>query len=224
MMMSLFSMFDPTAFFMLPLNWMIMSLSLIFMPIPFWKTNSRLLILIHIMIKFLNKEFKAMFTKKILIKGTTILPCSLFILIMMNNLSSNFPYTFCSSAHLSFSLSLSLPIWMSIMLFYWTTITNSMFTHLVPSGTPSILMPLMVLIEMISNLIRPMALAVRLSANLIAGHLLMALLGNTFNPSSYFWLIILMLQTLFLMFELMVALIQSYVFSVLMTLYSSEMT
>nr|ATD53076.1 ATP synthase F0 subunit 6 [Psyllidae sp. EMHAU-2015-Zz060501] len=180
--------------------------------------------LMNLLIKSLNKEFKALFSNTILVKGSTLLPLALFLMIMINNLSSNFPYTFCSSAHLGFSLALSIPIWTSIVMFYWTTITKSMMAHLVPSGTPNILMPLMVIIELTSNFIRPMALAVRLTANLIAGHLLMALLGNTFNPSSYFWVMILLLQTLFLLFELMVGLIQSYVFSVLMTLYSSEMS
>nr|YP_010026391.1 ATP synthase F0 subunit 6 [Cacopsylla citrisuga]QOQ84937.1 ATP synthase F0 subunit 6 [Cacopsylla citrisuga] len=224
MMMSLFSMFDPTAAFMIPINWLMITLILLFIPIPMWKCNSQSLILFNLLALSLNKEFKALFSNTILIKGSTLLPTALFMMIMINNLSSNFPYTFCSSAHLVFSLALSLPIWTSIVLFYWTTLTKSMMAHLVPSGTPSILMPLMVLIELTSNFIRPMALAVRLTANLIAGHLLMALLGNTFNPSSYFWFIILTLQTLFLTFELMVGLIQSYVFSVLMTLYSSEMS
>jgi len=59
-----------------------------------------------------------------------------------------------------------------------------MLAHLVPMGTPSVLIPLIVIIEITRNLIRPIALAVRLTANLIAGHLLIALLGNTFNPSS----------------------------------------
>nr|YP_010596826.1 ATP synthase F0 subunit 6 [Cacopsylla burckhardti]UFP91882.1 ATP synthase F0 subunit 6 [Cacopsylla burckhardti]WAK85085.1 ATP synthase F0 subunit 6 [Cacopsylla burckhardti] len=224
MMMSLFSMFDPTAILSLPLNWMMVTISLMFIPIPMWKLNSQSLIMFNFIVKSLNKEFKALFSNTILIKGSTLLPSALFTMIMINNLSSNFPYTFCSSAHLVFSLSLSIPIWTSIVLFYWTTLTKSMMAHLVPSGTPNILMPLMVLIELTSNFIRPMALAVRLTANLIAGHLLMALLGNTFNPSSYLWGIILVLQTLFLSFELMVGLIQSYVFSVLMALYSSEMS
>nr|YP_009502271.1 ATP synthase F0 subunit 6 [Cacopsylla pyri]AWU48874.1 ATP synthase F0 subunit 6 [Cacopsylla pyri] len=224
MMTSLFSMFDPTAIFMMPLNWMLMMGTLIFLPIPMWKFNSQSLMLMNFLIKSLNKEFKALFSNTILIKGSTLLPLALFLMIMINNLSSNFPYNFCPSAHLVFSLALSIPVWSSIVMFYWTTLTKSMLAHLVPSGTPNMLMPLMVLIELTSNFIRPMALAVRLTANLIAGHLLMALLGNTFNPSSYFWLIILLLQTSFLMFELMVGLIQSYVFSVLMTLYSSEMS
>lgn len=224
MITRLFSIFDPTAAFLIPLNWLITLIILLFLPIPIWKFNSQSLIIFQFLIKSLNKEFKALFSNTILIKGATLLPLALFLMIITNNLRRNFPYTFCSSAHLVFSLALSIPIWTSIVLFYWSTLTKSIIAHLVPSGTPNILIPLIVLIELTRNFIRPIALAVRLTANLIAGHLLIALLGNTFNPSSYFWVIILLLQTLFLSFELIVGLIQSYVFSVLITLYSREIS
>lgn len=224
MIISLFSIFDPTTILSLPINWSLIILPLIFIPIPLWKLNSQPLIIFHFITSHLNKEFKALFSNSILIKGRTIIPLSLFIIIIINNLTRNFPYTFCSRAHLVFSLSLSIPIWTSIVLFYWSTLTKSIIAHLVPSGTPNILIPLIVIIELTRNFIRPIALAVRLTANLIAGHLLIALLGNNFNPSSYLWIIILMLQTLFLIFELIVGLIQSYVFSVLIALYSREIS
>nr|YP_009442188.1 ATP synthase F0 subunit 6 [Calophya californica]ATN42474.1 ATP synthase F0 subunit 6 [Calophya californica] len=223
-MMSLFSMFDPTAWFYIQINWIFINISLLLIPMTFWKISSRSNMLINLILSALNKEFQSLFNKNIFKKGTSLLTISLFLLILMNNMSSNFPYTFCASAHLSFTLVLSIPIWLSIMIFLWKNISKSMFSHLVPSGTPAILMPLMVLIEVTSNMIRPMALAVRLTANLIAGHLLMALLGNTFKINSFYWMVILLIQTSFMMFELMVAMIQSYVFSVLMTLYSSEMS
>nr|YP_009501935.1 ATP synthase F0 subunit 6 [Livia junci]AWU48978.1 ATP synthase F0 subunit 6 [Livia junci] len=224
MMMSLFSMFDPSALFLLPLNWLLMMLILLFLPVSYWKFNSRINKMLYLIIYSLNKEFESLFIKTMMIKGTSMICISLFVMIMLINLSSNFPYTFCPSAHLVFSISLSIPIWMSIIWFCWMNLTKFMFSHLVPVGTPLLLMPVMVLIEVTSNLIRPMALAVRLTANLIAGHLLMALLGNTLNINSYYSILIMLIQTMFMLFELMVAMIQSYVFSVLMTLYSSEIS
>uniref|UniRef100_UPI0030FED3C8 ATP synthase F0 subunit 6 n=1 Tax=Egeirotrioza xingi TaxID=3132083 RepID=UPI0030FED3C8 len=224
MMTSLFSMFDPTTKFNMQLNWTMMIIVFIIMPYPYWKSLSRSSMVMNIIINVLNKEFNALFKKMILMKGTTLIFISLFLIILINNLTSNYPYTFCCPAQLCFSLSLSIPIWSSIIVFYWLSLTKSMLSHLVPAGTPYILMPLMVIIEMISNLIRPLALAVRLTANLIAGHLLMALLGNMMNFNQKLWLLILILQAMFLFFEIMVAMIQSYVFSVLMTLYSSEMS
>nr|YP_009501896.1 ATP synthase F0 subunit 6 [Euphyllura phillyreae]AWU48900.1 ATP synthase F0 subunit 6 [Euphyllura phillyreae] len=224
MMTSLFSMFDPSAIMMMPMNWFMMLLTMMFIPTSFWKIKSRSIFKMNFLMNMLHKEFMMLFLKNIMMKGSTLICISLFFFIMINNLTSNFPYTFCCSAHLVFSMSLSVPIWMSIIMFCWINLTKTMLSHLVPTGTPMMLMPLMVLIEMTSNIIRPMALAVRLTANLIAGHLLMALLGNTMNINSYYWIIIVSIQTMFMIFELMVAIIQSYVFSVLMTLYSSEIS
>jgi F-type H+-transporting ATPase subunit a len=93
----------------------------------------------------------------------------------------------------------------------------------VPQGTPPVLIPFIVLIESIRNLIRPGTLAVRLAANIIAGHLLITLLGNT-GPSLRLFLvnILIITQLLLLLLERAVAIIQSYVFAVLRTLYSRE--
>lgn len=81
----------------------------------------------------------------------------------------------------------------------------------------------MVCIETIRNVIRPGTLAVRLAANIIAGHLLLTLLGNT-GPSLSYAIVSLLLigQIALLVLESAVAIIQSYVFAVLSTLYSSE--
>jgi F-type H+-transporting ATPase subunit a len=98
-----------------------------------------------------------------------------------------------------------------------------MLAHLVPLGTPGVLIPFIVLIETVSNVIRPGTLAVRLAANIIAGHLLLVLLGNQ-GPSITFSLlrVLLVTQILLLTLERAVAVIQSYVFAVLATLYSRE--
>jgi F-type H+-transporting ATPase subunit a len=81
----------------------------------------------------------------------------------------------------------------------------------------------MVLIETTRNVIRPGTLAVRLAANIIAGHLLLVLLGNQ-GPSitSSLLSFLLVTQILLLTLERAVAVIQSYVFAVLATLYSRE--
>jgi F-type H+-transporting ATPase subunit a len=100
-----------------------------------------------------------------------------------------------------------------------------MFAHLVPQSTPGALIPFMVLIETVRNVIRPLTLAVRLIANIVAGHLLITLLGNQTAISSNFILLTLLgTQILLLTLETAVALIQSYVFAVLSTLYAREIT
>ena len=143
--------------------------------------------------------------------------------VIINNLLGLFPYIFTSTRHLVTTLSLSLPIWISFILYGWITQTNHIFAHLVPLGTPGILMPFIVCIETISNVIRPGTLAVRLSANIIAGHLIITLLGNTgITLTTPLIFILILVQILLLMLETAVAFIQSYVISILLTLYASE--
>nr|UCC46147.1 ATP synthase F0 subunit 6 [Zicrona caerulea] len=221
MMTNLFSTFDPATSINYSLNWLSTFLGMLLIPYSFWLLPGRpMMLFINIMMK-LHNEFKLLLGFKS--HGMTLLTVSLFTFILMNNFMGLMPYIFTSSSHLTFSLTMALPLWLSMMIFGWMKNTNEMFAHLVPNGTPSLLMPFMVLIETISNIIRPGSLAVRLTANMIAGHLLMSLLGNkSVNVSSTILLIIVMIQIMLMMFEAAVAVIQAYVFSVLTTLYSSE--
>lgn len=134
-----------------------------------------------------------------------------------------FPYIFTRTSHLTLTLSLALPLWLRFIIYGWINHTQHIFAHLVPQGTPAVLIPFIVCIETIRNVIRPGTLAVRLTANIIAGHLLITLLGNT-GPSITIWLInlLIIVQIALLVLESAVSIIQSYVFAVLRTLYSRE--
>nr|YP_009648526.1 ATP synthase F0 subunit 6 [Micromus angulatus]AMW67869.1 ATP synthase F0 subunit 6 [Micromus sp. YW-2016]ARO47897.1 ATP synthase F0 subunit 6 [Micromus angulatus]QCE31817.1 ATP synthase F0 subunit 6 [Micromus angulatus] len=223
MMTNLFSMFDPsTNILNLSLNWMSSLLGLMIIPYTFWILPNRFTFLWNKILITLHMEFKTLLGMNGHL-GSTFIFISLFSMIVFNNFMGLFPYIFTSTSHMSMTLALALPLWMSFMLYGWINHTNHMFAHLVPQGTPSILMPFMVCIETISNFIRPGTLAVRLAANMIAGHLLLTLLGST-GPSMNLILIniLLITQIALLTLESAVAIIQSYVFAVLSTLYSSE--
>nr|QWB85900.1 ATP synthase F0 subunit 6 [Aegosoma pallidum] len=222
MMTNLFSSFDPTTNFNLSLNWTSTLIGLIIIPSSFWLIPSRFSMIWNKIIFTLHKEFKILLGTKNS-KGSTLIFVSLFSLILFNNFLGLFPYIFTSTSHLTLTLTLALPLWLSFMIFGWINNTMHMFAHLVPQGTPPVLMPFMVCIETISNIIRPGTLAVRLSANMIAGHLLMTLLGNTGSSLTLLLINFLIIaQILLLILESAVAIIQSYVFAVLSTLYSSE--
>nr|AXS65243.1 ATP synthase F0 subunit 6 [Curculionoidea sp. 17 KM-2017] len=222
MMMNLFSSFDPQTFGFLSLNWMSSMIMFLVIPPMFWLIPSRLNMFWFNIIFLLHKEFKILIKNKNF-NGSTIIFSSLFIFILMNNFLGLFPYIFTCSSHMNFTLTLSLPLWLTFMLFGWIKNYNHMFAHLVPQGAPSALLPFLVLIETISNLIRPGTLAIRLTANMIAGHLLVTLMGNSGSQLSFSILNILIIaQIMLLTLESAVAIIQSYVFSILTTLYSSE--
>nr|AWV83345.1 ATP synthase F0 subunit 6 [Muda kuroiwae] len=219
MMTNLFSSFDPSTG-LFSMNWMSSMIWIIFIPMSYWYIPNRYFNMYSKLFLMLKNELDTLMCKNSL--GTSLIMCSLFIFILLNNSMGLFPYVFTSSSHLVFAMSLALPMWMSFILFGFLINSSHMFCHLVPMGTPMILMPFMVCIETISNLIRPGSLAVRLTANMIAGHLLMTLLGNSSFNSGIFINMILLIQMLLIVFELAVSFIQSYVFTVLSTLYYSE--
>nr|YP_009351551.1 ATP synthase F0 subunit 6 [Odontotermes longignathus]AQP28406.1 ATP synthase F0 subunit 6 [Odontotermes sp. B TB-2017]AQP29864.1 ATP synthase F0 subunit 6 [Odontotermes longignathus] len=224
MMSNLFSIFDPTTEINnLPLNWTSTIIGLMLIPTSMWLIPSRNSMTMSILMNKMHQEMKTISSKSNINKGNTFILTSLFLMILTNNFLGLFPYIFTSTSHLTLTLTLALPLWVSFMLFGWIKNTNHMFEHLVPQGTPTMLMPFMVIIETISNLIRPGTLAVRLTANMIAGHLLLTLLGNNGPSMSHTMLSILITaQILLLILEAAVAIIQSYVFAILSTLYSSE--
>nr|YP_010952700.1 ATP synthase F0 subunit 6 [Trapezia cymodoce]WMQ53120.1 ATP synthase F0 subunit 6 [Trapezia cymodoce] len=222
MMANLFSVFEPSSsIFNFSLNWISTILGFLFLPYLYWASPSRSSMLWSKITLTLHKEFKALLTTSHI--GSSVMFISLFSFIVFNNFLGLLPYVFTSSSHMAMTLSLSLPLWITLMIFGWINHTQHMFAHLVPQGTPFILMPFMVLIETISNFIRPGTLAVRLAANMIAGHLLLTLLGNT-GPSLTLSILSILIfsQILLLILESAVAIIQSYVFAVLSTLYTSE--
>lgn len=216
MITNLFSVFDPTTG-LLSLNWLSINLILI-LPTPYWNTpRKNLYLIISLIIKLKNEVNIHLYKKE-----PSIIFVRIFMFILINNIAGLLPYVYTATAQLVFSLSIALSIWLALIIYGWINKTNRIFTHLVPIGTPNGLIPFIVLIESVRNVIRPGSLAVRLSANIIAGHLLIRLLGN--NLINNFPLLILFIWLFIglMIFELAVAFIQSYVFITLSTLYSRE--
>ena len=223
MITNLFSVFDPSSsIFNLSLNWLSTFLGILIIPSIYWLMPSRYHIFWNNILLTLHKEFKTLLgpTRT---NGSTFIFVSLFSIILFNNFIGLFPYIFTSTSHLTLTLTLALPLWLCFILYGWINNTQHIFAHLVPQGTPAVLIPFIVCIETISNIIRPGTLAVRLTANIIAGHLLLTLLGNT-GPgiSSILLSVLIFTQIALLVLESAVAIIQSYVFAVLSTLYSRE--
>merc|ERR1711931_394408 len=145
------------------------------------------------------------------------------IFIFFSNFLGLIPYIFTATSHFSITLSLSLPLWIGRMGLSIIYQYNSLLAHLVPRGTPRFLMTVIVIIETVRNDIRPATLAIRLAANIVAGHLLLTLLGSqgpNLRGIALMGLIVGLL--LLLLLEVAVACIQSYVFTILRSLYTNE--
>jgi len=220
MITNLFSIFDPSTSRSLSLNWLSLIIPLIITPYIYWASPSRIQILFFNLSNYIVSELKNNISKTNL--KTLLIFFSLFWVITCNNLMGLYPYIFTATSHLVVTLTLALPFWILFIIYGWLNMTNHMFTHLVPLGSPIALRFFIVFIETVSNIIRPITLSVRLAANIIAGHLLLSLLRglseaipSLFLPSS---IVLAALLTL----EYAVALIQSYVFITLMSLYLRE--
>nr|YP_010000539.1 ATP synthase F0 subunit 6 [Neodrepanis coruscans]QOD96438.1 ATP synthase F0 subunit 6 [Neodrepanis coruscans] len=151
---------------------------------------------------------------------------SLMTFLLTINLLGLLPYTFTPTTQLSMNMALAFPLWLATLLTGLRNQPSISLGHLLPEGTPTPLIPALILIETTSLLIRPLALGVRLTANLTAGHLLIQLISTATTvllpimPTvSLLTASILFLLTIL---EVAVAMIQAYVFVLLLSLYLQE--
>nr|YP_010710562.1 ATP synthase F0 subunit 6 [Callogobius nigromarginatus]WCZ70589.1 ATP synthase F0 subunit 6 [Callogobius nigromarginatus] len=151
---------------------------------------------------------------------------SLMIFLISINMLGLLPYTFTPTTQLSMNMGLAVPLWLATVLIGMRNQPTAALGHLLPEGTPVPLIPVLIIIETISLFIRPLALGVRLTANLTAGHLLMQLIATAafvllpLMPTvAILTTVILFLLTIL---EVAVAMIQAYVFVLLMSLYLQE--
>nr|YP_009247037.1 ATP synthase F0 subunit 6 [Macropodus erythropterus]AMW02884.1 ATP synthase F0 subunit 6 [Macropodus erythropterus] len=151
---------------------------------------------------------------------------SLMIFILFLNTLGLLPYTFTPTTQLSMNLGMAVPFWLATVIIGMRYRPTHALSHLLPEGTPTLLIPVIIIIETISFLIRPLALGVRLTANLIAGHLLIQLIATAaFVLLPLMPTVALLTSTLLLLLTLLevaVALIQAYVFVLLLSLYLQE--
>nr|YP_009749596.1 ATP synthase F0 subunit 6 [Opisthotropis latouchii]QII91730.1 ATP synthase F0 subunit 6 [Opisthotropis latouchii] len=152
----------------------------------------------------------------------------LLMMILLSNLVGLMPYTFTPTSQLSMNMAMAIPLWLATVITGMTKKPSIALAHMLPEGSPTTLIPFMIMIETISMLMRPLALGVRLTANITAGHLLMTMVSsaalNFMNThitiSMLTWTLLLLLTLL----ELAVACIQAYVFALLIILYLQENT
>nr|ACH87528.1 ATP synthase F0 subunit 6 [Phasianus colchicus] len=151
-----------------------------------------------------------------------LLLTSLMTLLLTINLLGLLPYTFTPTTQLSMNMALAFPLWLATLLTGLRNQPSIALGHLLPEGTPTPLIPALIMIETTSLLIRPLALGVRLTANLTAGHLLIQLISTATTALLPIMPTISLLTALILflltILEVAVAMIQAYVFVLLLSL------
>nr|YP_010379988.1 ATP synthase F0 subunit 6 [Saurida nebulosa]UDF87810.1 ATP synthase F0 subunit 6 [Saurida nebulosa] len=225
MTLSFFDQFMSPTFMGLPLIGLAMALPWILFtsPAPRWLTNRFLTLQNWFIGRFTQQLFQPLNPEG---HKWALLFTSLMMFLFSLNMLGLLPYTFTPTTQLSLNMGLAVPFWLATVLIGMRNQPTVALGHLLPEGTPTPLIPVLIIIETISLFIRPIALGVRLTANLTAGHLLIQLIATAafvllpLMPSvAILTAILLFLLTLL---EVAVAMIQAYVFVLLLSLYLQE--
>ena len=151
---------------------------------------------------------------------------SLFVFILLCNVLGMTPYSFTVTSHVIVTLALSMIAFLTITIFAIARNGFGGFFHMfLPSGVPMVMAPMIFLIEFFSYLIRPVTLSVRLFANIVAGHVLLKVVaGFIISLGLIFGFAPMLFAVLITGFELFVAILQSYIFAVLVCAYFGDVT
>jgi F-type H+-transporting ATPase subunit a len=152
---------------------------------------------------------------------------SLFMFILVGNLLGMLPYAFTFTSHIAVTFALAMLVFLVVTVIALSIHGTHFFSYFFPEGAPKLLAPLIIPIEIISYLSRPVSLAVRLFANMVAGHVMLkvfatfvVMIGGAAGIFGIFGAALpLAVNVALIGFELLVAFLQAYVFAILTCIY-----
>ncbi|MGB4057272.1 MAG: F0F1 ATP synthase subunit A [Alphaproteobacteria bacterium] len=155
---------------------------------------------------------------------------TLFMLVLTGNMLGMLPYSFTYTSHLIVTGALALVIFLTVMVIGIARHGTHFFDLFVPPGVPAWLLPLILPIEILSFLVRPITLAMRLFANMMAGHLILKVFAGfsvamltSFGVAGFFMALLPAgFNVILISFEFLVAFLQAYVFSILACIYLKD--
>nr|AUT13640.1 ATP synthase F0 subunit 6 [Tetranychus truncatus] len=187
----------------------------------FLLTNLYIYMYIHLKMK-LNVLF--LFFKKILffleknISFYLMFKLVFILIFLLNFFSLNF-YSFSLTSQISMNFFFIFSLWFPVLILNFTKFNNKFLVHLLPISTSLFLIPMMILIELMSFFIRPLTLFLRLSINMIAGHVLVSLISSMILTQNLFFFL---LMYMYMLMKFLVSFIQSYIIVTLLMLYIEE--
>jgi F-type H+-transporting ATPase subunit a len=154
---------------------------------------------------------------------------SIFMLLTVSNMLGVIPYSFTISSHIVVTAALAVLVFLTVLVYGFYKNGLKFFKLFVPSGIPVFILPLVVFIEVFSFLLRPISHSVRLFANMLAGHIALAVFAS-FIPmlaglgiAGYFGAVLPLGMVIALTaLELLVAFLQAYVFTILTVIYIND--
>nr|YP_009466918.1 ATP synthase F0 subunit 6 [Lonchorhina aurita]AOS49712.1 ATP synthase F0 subunit 6 [Lonchorhina aurita] len=223
---NLFASFTTPTMMGLPIVILIIMFPTVMFPSANRLINNRLVAIQQWLIHLTSKQMLSIHNYKG--QAWALMLMSLILFIGSTNLLGLLPHSFTPTTQLSMNLGMAIPLWAGTVILGFRHKTKASLAHFLPQGTPLPLIPMLIIIETISLFIQPMALAVRLTANITAGHLLIHLIGGAtlalMSISTATALVTFLVLILLTILEFAVALIQAYVFTLLVSLYLHDNT
>ena len=147
---------------------------------------------------------------------------TLFMFILVGNMLGMVPYSFTFTSHIAVTFAMAMVVFVGVTILGFAKHGIKFFTFFVPPGVPFWMWPLMIPIEVISYLSRPISLAMRLFANMLAGHTLLKVFAGFVPALGAAGIVPLAFVGALTGLELLIAFLQAYVFAILTCLYIND--
>ncbi len=148
---------------------------------------------------------------------------ALFLFVLFCNLLGMIPFSFTATSHIIVTFGVAALVFITITLIGLVHQGPvKFFAHFIPEGLPKLIIPVVFLIEFISFLSRPISLSIRLAANMMAGHTLLKVIAAFVVPLGLFGFAPVAFLTLLTGFEIFIAILQAYIFTLLTSMYLGE--
>lgn len=199
-------------------------LSIIFMTMATWKPKmvpGR----VQVMAEGLYEFIASMVRDNIGSKGREYFPLifTIFMVVLLGNMLGMIPYSFTYTSHIAVTMGLALAIFLFVTILGFVKHGFHFFSLFCPAGVPWALKPLIIPIEVLSYLIRPVTLSVRLFANMMAGHLMLKVFaGFSVAMGVGLGLLPMFFNVALIGFEFLIAFLQAYVFTILSCIYLKD--
>ena len=151
---------------------------------------------------------------------------TLFMFVLVGNMLGLFPYAFTFTSHIAVTFGLAAIVFVLITVVAWSLHGKKFFGYFFPEGAPLWLAPIIVPVEIVSYLSRPVSLSIRLFANMVAGHVMLkvfatfvVMLAGLGSVGPFLSIMPLTLNVALVGFEVLVAFLQAYVFAILTCIY-----
>ncbi|PPR64799.1 MAG: ATP synthase subunit a [Alphaproteobacteria bacterium MarineAlpha4_Bin2] len=147
---------------------------------------------------------------------------TLFMFVLLGNLLGMVPYSFTFTSHIAVTFALAILVFIGVTILGFVRHGMHFFSFFAPPGTPVVMLPLLVPIEIISYLSRPISLSVRLFANMLAGHTLIKVIAGFIALLGVAGILPFALVVALTGLEILIAFLQAYVFAILTCLYIND--